>query len=114
MRAARRQLPTLARAKRYTGFIVLVSVQLAPVFPYFFGPMKTGTMRRNLVWSAFTPLFLTALAFSGANAQDTAQHRATLPPLPAPLSVPKPGPATDAPYSPSPILQGGVVVPLYP
>ena len=39
---------------------------------------------------------------------------AQLPPLPAPLAVPKPGPATDAPYAPLPILQGGVVVPLYP
>jgi acetyl esterase/lipase len=34
--------------------------------------------------------------------------------LPTPLGVPKPGPATDAPYAPQPILQGGVVVPLYP
>lgn len=41
------------------------------------------------------------------------QH-ASLPPLPAPQGVPKPGPATDAPYSPTPILQGGVVVTLYP
>jgi endo-1,4-beta-xylanase len=40
--------------------------------------------------------------------------QSTLPPLPAPLSVPKPGPATDAPYAPQPILPGGVVVPLYP
>ena len=39
---------------------------------------------------------------------------ATLAPLPAPLALPKPGPATDAPYAPLPILQGGVVVPLYP
>src|SRR5580658_1301408 len=39
---------------------------------------------------------------------------ATLPPLPAPLGVPKPGPATDAPYAPLPILQGGVVVTLFP
>jgi endo-1,4-beta-xylanase len=30
------------------------------------------------------------------------------------LSVPKPGPATDAPYAPQPILPGGVVIPLYP
>ena len=37
-----------------------------------------------------------------------------LPPIPAPLAVPQPGPANDAPYSPQPILQGGVVVPLYP
>jgi endo-1,4-beta-xylanase len=28
--------------------------------------------------------------------------------------VPQPGPANDAPYSPQPILQGGVVIPLYP
>jgi acetyl esterase/lipase len=39
---------------------------------------------------------------------------AQLPPLPAPLAVPKPGPATEAPYAPLPILQGGVVIPLYP
>jgi endo-1,4-beta-xylanase len=32
----------------------------------------------------------------------------------APLGVPKPGPTNDAPYSPQPILQGGLVIPLYP
>jgi endo-1,4-beta-xylanase len=32
---------------------------------------------------------------------------------PAPLSIPKPGTATDAPYAPQAILPGGVVVPLY-
>jgi len=37
-----------------------------------------------------------------------------LPPLPAPMSVPKPGAATDAPYAPQPILPGGVVVTLFP
>ncbi len=42
-----------------------------------------------------------------------AQHPA-LPPLPAPIGVPAPGPATDAPYAPLPILQGGVVIPLFP
>lgn len=30
------------------------------------------------------------------------------------MDVPKPGPATDAPYAPQPILPGGVVIPLYP
>jgi endo-1,4-beta-xylanase len=30
------------------------------------------------------------------------------------MSIPKPAPATDAPYAPQPILPGGVVVPLYP
>lgn len=43
-----------------------------------------------------------------------AQSRAPLPPVPAPLSVPKPGPVTDAPYAPQPILPGGIVIPLYP
>src|SRR4051794_155337 len=42
-----------------------------------------------------------------------AQH-AALPPLPAPMGIPKPAPATDAPYAPQPILQGGIVVPIYP
>jgi acetyl esterase/lipase len=43
-----------------------------------------------------------------------AAQRTELPPLPAPLAVPAPGPATDAPYAPQPILPGGIVVPLYP
>jgi dienelactone hydrolase len=33
---------------------------------------------------------------------------------PAALGIPKPGPTNDAPYAPQPILQGGVVVALYP
>jgi acetyl esterase/lipase len=60
-----------------------------------------------------SPIFLAALAIGSAHAQSAAP-RAPLPPLPAPLSVPKPGPATDASYAPQPILPGGVVVPLYP
>src|SRR5580765_1151077 len=30
------------------------------------------------------------------------------------LNIPHPGPTNDAPYAPQPIVQGGVVVPLYP
>jgi len=52
-------------------------------------------------------LLLTAAA-SAAQAQTTA-----LPPLPAPIGVPRAGPVTDAPYAPQPILPGGIVVPLY-
>lgn len=37
-----------------------------------------------------------------------------LPPFPAPMGIPKPGPVTDGPYAPQPILPGGVVIPLYP
>ena len=54
------------------------------------------------------PLAL-AIAASFASAQTP-----TLPPLPAPLGIPRPGPATDAPYAPQPIVAGGIVVPLYP
>ncbi|MDQ2901378.1 MAG: alpha/beta hydrolase fold domain-containing protein [Acidobacteriota bacterium] len=57
-------------------------------------------MKRNMIW--------TALALTAAFAQSK------LPPLPAPLAVPKPGPSTAAPYAPQPILPGGLVVPLYP
>ena len=53
--------------------------------------------------------FVTALNLA---AQES--PRAALPPLPAPLGVPKPGPATDAPYAPAAILPGGIVVTLYP
>jgi acetyl esterase/lipase len=78
-------------------------------------------MRRNTIWPAFT---LTALAAAVACAQvasaqstqqpATAAPHAALAPLPAPLGAPKPGPSTDAPYAPQPILQGGVVIALYP
>jgi len=43
-----------------------------------------------------------------------ATAQTALPPLPAPLSVPTPGPKTDAPYAPQAILPGGIVIPLYP
>jgi len=44
----------------------------------------------------------------------SAQTHAPLPPLPAPQAIPKPAPATDAPYAPQAILPGGIVIPLYP
>jgi len=53
------------------------------------------------------------LFFVGLLAAVHAQ-KAPLPPLPAPLAGPAPGPATDAPYAPTSILPGGVVVTLYP
>ncbi|MFN3324811.1 MAG: alpha/beta hydrolase [Bryobacteraceae bacterium] len=58
------------------------------------------------------PLLLPALVLNFAAAQDTS--RTKLPPLPAPLGVPAPGPQTGVPYAPQPILPGGIVVPLYP
>ncbi|HEY1754129.1 MAG TPA: alpha/beta hydrolase fold domain-containing protein [Bryobacteraceae bacterium] len=64
---------------------------------------------KNTIGSA---LLLTALVSSSVFAQN-ASH-APLPALPAPLAVPKPGPATDAPYAPTALLPGGVVVTLFP
>ena len=71
---------------------------------------------RNL--QTFSLVLLSAVAITLA-AQDSPQpaasaSHAALPPLPAPLGVPTPGPETDAPYAPAPILPGGVVVTLYP
>ena len=56
-----------------------------------------------------TPLILWTMALTTASAQN-----AQLPPPPAPQAVPHPGPQTDSPYAPQAILQGGVVIPLYP
>jgi acetyl esterase/lipase len=58
-----------------------------------------------------TALILLSALAAAANAQST---HAALPPLPAPLSVPAPGPQTDASYAPTAILPGGIVIPLYP
>ena len=55
-------------------------------------------------------LLLTLVASVGL-AQNSAR---ALPPLPAPLALPAPGPVTGAPYAPTAILPGGVIVPLYP
>jgi endo-1,4-beta-xylanase len=57
----------------------------------------------------FTPLTVAICALGAYS-----QTKSALPPLPAPIAIPKPGPATDQPYAPQPILQGGVVIPLYP
>ncbi len=75
--------------------------------------------RRNRHTSAFGPWIVFVMATANVTAQDTTRpanstRQTMLPPPPAPLGVPKPGPATDAPYAPLPILQGGVVLPLYP
>jgi acetyl esterase/lipase len=87
--------------------------------------MKTVTvMKRNMISRAFTLTALAAAAviavfIASASAQSTQQpatapSHAALAPLPSPLGAPKPGPSTDAPYAPQPILQGGVVITLYP
>src|SRR5579885_70076 len=70
-------------------------------------------MRTGIVPLAFVFAAIACAQDAGRKASDSTQ-RAALPPLPAPLSIPQPGPATSAPYAPQPILPGGIVVPLYP
>ena len=61
------------------------------------------------------PLLVLIICFAWVEAAATArdEQRPALPAIPAPGSVPRPGPETDAPYAPQPILPGGVVIPLY-
>lgn len=74
--------------------------------------MNIVTFReKKLIGLTYASLLLMAATMLSAQ---TATESPTLPPLPAPLGVPAPGPTNDAPYAPQPILQGGVVVPLYP
>src|SRR5436190_350873 len=58
-------------------------------------------------------LLLVVLTF-GAASQESLKTTTTLrAALPSALGVPKPGPTNDAAYLPQPILQGGIVMPLY-
>ena len=72
-------------------------------------------LKNNFVTATIVVFFLSRLMQVAAFAQDaSAVARAPLPPIPAPLNVPQPGPTNDAPYAPQAILQGGVVVTLFP
>jgi hypothetical protein len=69
--------------------------------------------------AAVVVLVMCVVAIRVVGAQDAqppkdAGPETSLPPAPAALGIPKPGPETDQPYAPQPILQGGIVVPLYP
>ncbi len=47
-------------------------------------------------------------------AQEPGAALPKVPAIPPALNLPQPGPTNDAPYAPQPILQGGIVIPLYP
>ncbi len=69
-------------------------------------------MNRTQIAAACAVLLLSAgMAFAQNSGGLTATNTLS---LPAPLGIPQPGPTNDAPYAPQPILQGGVVLPLYP
>ncbi|MDA1273473.1 MAG: alpha/beta hydrolase fold domain-containing protein [Verrucomicrobia bacterium] len=70
----------------------------------------------NRTFSIPTLLLLTTIS---TTAQESLAPAApargpVLAPIPAALGLPQPGATNDAPYAPQPILQGGVVIPLYP
>ncbi len=78
---------------------------------------KITPFQSALLASLLLPVSLTFGAdatAAAAPAAATAVNAPTLPPIPAMLGVPHPGPVTDAPYAPQPILSGGVVIPLFP
>jgi len=61
------------------------------------------------------PAFLAIAAAIWLASQPTISLQAAeLPPIPEAKGIPKPGPAIDAPYSPEPIVPGGVILSLYP
>lgn len=62
----------------------------------------------------FHPSIPAAVLAFGLHAHAEEPARPPLPPLPLPIGVPVPAATNDAPYAPQPILQGGIVVPLYP
>ena len=64
-------------------------------------PTKNSLRFGAVVLALLLPLYSTSAAEA-------------LPPLPPAMNIPKPGPVTDAPYAPQPILPGGVVVTLFP
>ena len=71
--------------------------------------MKYHRLSSTLKWIA--AFLIGPIAFSALEtlAQDSSQIV-----IPTPMGIPAPGPATDLPYVPQPILPGGIVVPLYP
>jgi acetyl esterase/lipase len=78
-------------------------------------------MTKKMTSSAVTTLLVSALAITIATAQNATPQPAPaaiphgpLPPIPAPMNVPKVAAQTDAPYAPQPILPGGIVIPLFP
>jgi len=79
--------------------------------------MRTiARVRRNLIVTVLAPLLLSAFTAFAQNTPSStnAASVAALPPVPAALGVPKPGPTNDAPYAPQPIVQGGIVITLFP
>jgi len=75
--------------------------------------LQNSWLKSALALISMLSIALNASAQTPAPPAD-ATTRPGLPAIPLPMSIPKPGPVTDQPYAPQPILQGGVVVTLWP
>jgi len=77
-----------------------------------------ASWRADASWTGAALLTLTVvLSAQTPQAQTPAAPpppKSVLGATPPPLSVPAPGPVTDRPYAPQPILPGGTVVPIFP
>jgi len=65
---------------------------------------------------SFAPWLLLTIVIAAAQESPkpvSAATSAALVSIPPAVGVPQPGPTNDAPYAPQPILQGGVILPLY-
>lgn len=78
-------------------------------FPYQGGQLLPMT-RHPLTLACLLLSFAAFAALSQGISKDSALSSGS----PAPLGLPKPAATNDAPYAPQPILQGGVILPLYP
>jgi acetyl esterase/lipase len=78
--------------------------------------MTASAACRALSLSASLAVFvsLSAQTPQGPAPAAPSPSKSVLGAAPPPINAPKPGPATDTPYAPQPILQGGIVVPIFP
>ena len=81
--------------------------------------MTTKTIANHPFSARLAALLWVALTITTGVAQKsppaaTDVRRAALPPVPAPINVPAPGPTNSGPYAPQPILPGGIVITLFP
>lgn len=102
--------------KNIFPFLNRVYATSAFVFSNRFGSFnaRPPSVRRPSCGTFVVAISLSAariIAQTDTSSQSGANTR--LAPVPPPLAVPAPGPATDQPYAPQAILQGGIVLPLY-
>lgn len=71
-------------------------------------------MRQTTLATAGVFLCMVASDHAGVRAAPPPQKANTLPPVPVAMAIPKPAEATDQPYAPQPVLQGGIVLTLFP